>query len=469
MGQSRNGRLRVPPVRVEELFGRQPPADIDTELHAIQCVFLDDTADGRYAGLIFEALTPEHFTCIAHSLIFEAAKSLHRTGQPAPDFASARSVLDDRGDLERIPDETFSTLQGVAAAKTSAHYYAKRLREIRAKRLLIEAAALAIHAAYEPGAEAEQICADAVESITSLAVEAVQVEAKPLHTAAMSAVEKALSDKPNGINTGIGDLDIAIAPLMGGEMMILAARPGMGKSALAFQIAQNQPAPSVYITHEMTDEQLAMRAVCAIAEIPYRRVTQGKCSIDEQMQLSRAVAQLKSSQVMLLNGAGRTFDTLTAECRKLVQRRGVSLVVVDYLQLVQVASKHDNRQEAVATASHAMKRMAVECNIPVIVVSSVNRESGDAMPTQSHLRESGAIEYDADMILILHREDEFNRRKPGFQPDHKAMVAVEKHRNAEKRIVELQWDGPRMRFGNVQGPPPRSPREIQRTLEGIPT
>ena len=262
-----------------------------------------------------------------------------------------------------------------------------------------------------------------------------------------------LTPMPTGLATGFIELDELLTGLRKGEMIVLAARPSVGKTTLAMNIAMHiavvEKQPAAFFSLEMRKTEVAKRMLCAQAKIDMHQVGKGVLSEDERGRLIKASGELAQTQFFIDDTPGQTIFDIRPKSRRLKAQHDIKLVVIDYLQLMQQPRRAENRQVEVAEISRGVKALARELEVPVIALSQLNRdvEHSDRLPRLSDIRESGAIEQDADVVLLLHRP--VVDTGEGSEPTNEATVVVAKHRNGRTGKIQLQFQGEYVRFVNL--------------------
>jgi len=443
---------------------RLPPYAEEAEWGVLGSALLDPV---RVIDKSIESqLVPESFYIRSHQMLFETLVSMNRENRPVDiltvsDRLRAANKLDDVGGmpaLERLIDST----------PTAAHadYYISIVRQKHVLREIIDEARLAIEMCYSSEEAAEQTLAKVEQSIFEISnnQRSEMVPWDNLVKNAMDEIEVIYKSKKGftGIPTGFTDIDSKLQGLKNSEMIILAARPSMGKTSLALNIAENvatgrnhedaEPRPVAVFSLEMSAEQLVRRMLCSNARVPASKLTGGYIGEVNHGELVQAADALTKAPIFLDDAAGIEALELRARARRLKRRYDIQLIVIDYLQLLNFSQyAREGRQRETAAISGAMKGMAKELNIPVIVLSQLSRapETRDrhAVPKLSDLRDSGSIEQDADVVLLLRRPS----RIKGDEREHDrtlAIIDVAKNRNGPCGSVELNFAEDYTRFDN---------------------
>jgi len=258
-----------------------------------------------------------------------------------------------------------------------------------------------------------------------------------------------------GLETGFYELDEMTNGLQNGEMIIVAARPSMGKTAFALNVAEhiaaNNQKPVAVFSLEMGRQQLAQRLLCSRSTVDAHKLRRNTLSRDDFGRLAQAVGQLSEAPLYIDDTPGLTLLGLRAKARRLAARHDIAAIFVDYLQLMS-APGSESRQQEVSTISRGIKALARELSVPVVCLSQLNRQAEAReghRPRMSDLRESGSIEQDADVVMMLHREDYYHRGEDGYEMTHVAELIIAKQRNGPTGAVKLQFDGATTRFNNL--------------------
>lgn len=409
-------------------------------------------------------LSPEAFYIPAHRLLFETMLEMHREGRGKVDLLTVEDRLRSRNKLDAVGGAAFLE-HLVDGTPTAAHaeYYIGLVYDRYVLRQIISCAERAIEMCYQSDQDVSAVLSQTEQSFFEIGdwQRSPLVPWDRLVKSAMDEIEIICSQKRGvtGIPTGYDDLDNLLQGLHKGDMIVLAARPSMGKTSLALNIVENvargvrqidsKPLPVGVFSLEMSKDQLVKRMICSVAEVPSHRLA-GYISKEQHGRLVEAASILMKAPIYLDDTAGLEVDELRARARRMKRKFGIELVVVDYLQMLHCSrAARDGRQQEVAQISGSIKAMAKELNVPVLVLSQLSRapeqRSETAKPRLSDLRESGAIEQDADVVLMLRRPCKYDE-----DPEHEdrmlAYVEVAKHRNGQTGIVKLNFDEELTRF-----------------------
>ncbi|HEX2971157.1 MAG TPA: replicative DNA helicase [Tepidisphaeraceae bacterium] len=428
-----------------------PPHSIEAEMCLLASMMLDKDAIGQVVQLVDR----EAFFQADHQIIYDCLVKLYEQNKPI-DAVIVREELGKRQLLEEVGGVSYlaQILNAVPSAAHAAHY-AGIVREKYLLRQLIAASNDTLRDAYAPHEQADLVVDKAEKRIFDIAQKKVGGTVVPLETVLHEVFEMIENRGQRGLETGFFDLDDMLNGLQPGEMIIVAARPSMGKTAFAMNlvegIAAERNIPCAVFSLEMSKQQLAQRMLCSRGKIDSHKLRRGMLQAQEYQQLATVVGQLAKAPIWVDDSAGLTPLDLRAKARRLKLQHDIRCIMIDYMQLMDNPGP-DSRQQQISEISRAIKAVAREINVPVIALSQLNRatEGRDGhRPRMSDLRESGSIEQDADVIMLLHREDYYKMGEPDFQPDNIAEVIVAKQRNGPTGTVKLFFDNKSTRFENL--------------------
>jgi replicative DNA helicase len=423
---------------------RTPPQDIAAEQCALGGMLLSKDAIAD----VVEVIKPADFYRPAHQTVYDAILDLYGKGEPA-DPVTVAAELTRNGTLERIGGAPYlHTLIASVPTAANAGYYAEIVRERAILRRLVEAGTKVVQLGY--GA-AGPMGGD-VDDVVDRAQQAVYEVMEQRNNDDFIGLEAAMWQTYNeieaignrggelfGVPTGFRDLDELTNGLHAGQLIVVAGRPGLGKSTLGMDFLRSASIqhnlPAVLFSLEMGKSEITMRLLSAEARIPLTRIRTGTLTDDDWTKLARRMGEVAQAPMFIDDSPNLTMMEIRAKARRLSQRHGLRLVVVDYLQLMNSSRRVENRQQEVAEMSRSLKLLAKELDVPVVAVSQLNRgaeQRSDKKPQLSDLRESGAIEQDADMVILLHREDAYERESPRAG---EADLIVAKHRNGPTKDV----------------------------------
>lgn len=412
---------------------------------------------------VVESLRASDFYKPAHETIYEAILSLYGHGSPA-DAITVADELKKRCELTRVGGAAYlHTLIASVPTAANAQYYAEIVKEHAIMRRLIEAGTKIAQLGYANETEVDTLVDQAQAEIYAV----TDGNAKEDYVSFSEALEATMreidanSNRPDGVYgvpTDFIELDELTVGLHGGQMIVIAARPGVGKSTLALDIARSAAIhhhmATVFFSLEMSRTELAMRVLSAEGKISMGRLKKGDLDTEGWTNLATLQGRIDSAPLFIDDSPNMTLMEIRAKCRRLKQRNDLKLVVLDYLQLMSSGKKVESRQQEVSEFSRSLKLLAKELDVPVIALSQLNRGSEqrtDKRPMVSDLRESGSIEQDADMVILLHREDMYN---PESDRVGEADMIIAKHRGGPTRTIPLAFSGKYSRFNNMANEAP---------------
>jgi replicative DNA helicase len=420
---------------------RVPPNNVEAEESVLGSMMLSPEA----IASVVEAVRPEDFYRPAHTRIFRAMLAIYGRGEPV-DAITVVEELKRSHELDQIGGalEIFDLVERVPSP-ASAAYYAKIVADHALLRRLIDAASQIMTRAYAVPEDPRKL-ADEAEGMVYAVARAEEkdevVGLSDLVNDSMAALEH-IQQRDSafaGIPTGFVDLDNLLSGLQPGNLIVVAARPGVGKSSLVTNLARNvavdAAAPVAMFSLEMSRFEIGMRLLCGEAKVPWERVRTGRMHTEEWTRIVEAAETLHDAPLYIVDSGNVTIVDIRAKARRLKSRHGLGLIIVDYLQLMSGHGRIENRQQEVAEISRSLKLLAKELELPVIAVSQLNRNPesrGDKRPQLSDLRESGAIEQDADIVVFIHRDDGDEQMKG------KADLIVAKHRNGPTGNIPLTF------------------------------
>ena len=423
---------------------RIPPQNLEAEQSVLGAIMLDP-ATGASA---FELLHPEDFYRDNHRLMFTALKELFESGEPI-DLVAVAETLRQQGRLEQIGG--IATVAEIARSVPSAaniDYYAGLVAEKSLLRQLIRISAQIAEKGYEQGQEAMALIAEAEKMIMDLSLRQTKTGFAAIREVLLDTFEKIemlYANKGNltGVPTFFRDLDRITSGWQPSDLVIIAARPSMGKTALVLNMAQNAAVrakvPVVLFSLEMSKEQLVQRMLCSEAMVDQQRVRTGELLDSDWPKLTTAVGPLAEAPIFIDDTVGISLAELRSKARRLKVEHGLGMIVIDYLQLMTGGKKVESRQQEVAQISRGLKAIARELRVPVIALSQLNRgveQRQDKRPIMSDLLESGAIEADADVISFIYRDEYYH---PDSEKKGIAEIILAKHRNGPVGTVELGY------------------------------
>jgi replicative DNA helicase len=432
---------------------RTPPHDTLAEQSTLGGMLLskDAVAD------VIESIRGTDFYVPKHELIFEAILTLYSHGEPT-DVIAVTDELIKTGDLQRAGGADYlHTLTSIVPTAANAGYYATIVSERALLRRLVEAGTRIVQMGYAGQGEATELVNSAQAEIYSVTGAETAEDYVPLTIAVDAAVEeieaaRGRDGSMTGIPTGFAQLDELTNGLHGGQMIVVAARPAMGKSTLALDFARaaaiKHDMPTIFFSLEMGRSEIAMRLMSAEGAIPLQNMRKGTLDQRDWTTVAATRGRINDAPLYIDDSPNMTLVEIRAKCRRLKQRVGLKMVIIDYLQLMTSGKKVESRQQEVSEFSRALKLLAKELQVPVIALSQLNRGSEqrtDKRPQVSDLRESGSIEQDADMVMLLHRDSVYDKEvRPG-----EADLIVAKHRNGPTATIEIAFQGHFSRFTDM--------------------
>jgi replicative DNA helicase len=411
--------------------------------------------DNAVIGDIVQILRKEDFYHDAHQKIFEAGVALYDKSKPV-DLVSLAEELERRGHIEDIGRYPYlGELWEAAPTAANAEYYARIVRDKSLVRSLIHAGTEILRDAYNGSMPADELIEAAERQVLDVAERGITGQTFTLEQAIEETYDRI--DKRHtgeqmafsGLSTGYADLNEITAGLQKSELIIVGARPSVGKTSFALNLVRNiiseEKAPVFFVSLEQSRIELAERLLCCQARVDSHRLRKGNLTADDMQRIIDAGSELRNARLFIDDTPGQGMLRIAANARRLKHRQGIKLVIIDYLQLIEPDNRRDPRQEQVAQISRRLKFLARELEIPVIALAQVNRSSEDRQdhrPRLSDLRESGSLEQDADTVLLLHRPD---RYEPG-QHEGIIEVIIAKQRNGPTGEVTLAYLKQFMRY-----------------------
>ena len=407
-----------------------------------------------------EILKPDDFYRQDNKTIYEAILNLYNRAEPI-DIITVKSELTSLGKLEAVGGlEYIAVLPDKVPTTANVEKYIKIVEEKSILRRLIKASNELIDLGYAETEDVDTIMDQAEKKVFEISQGKNQKGYTPIKdilVESFAELEKLYNQKEpiTGIPTGFADLDYKTAGLHNSDLVLIAARPAMGKSAFALNLATNaavqSKVPVVIFNLEMSKSQLVSRILCSEAMVDSNKVRTGKIEEDDWVKLATALGPLSEAPIYIDDTPGITVTEIRAKCRKLKMEKNLGLIVIDYLQLIQGSGKRNSsREQEISEISRSLKILAKELDVPVIALSQLSRaaeQRADHRPMLSDLRESGAIEQDADIVMFLYRDDYYN---PDSEKKNIAEVIMAKHRAGSTGTVELLWLGSYTKFVNIE-------------------
>jgi replicative DNA helicase len=438
---------------------RLPPHSREAE----RCVLGSMLRDNGVIGDVLQILLTDALYADAHQKIFLGIRTLYDRGHPV-DLVTLAEYLKEQKQIEDVGGYGYlGELWDAAPTAANAEYYAKIVRDKAIVRNLIHAGTEILREAYDQAMSADELLGNAERKILDIAEKGITSQTFTLDQALIEAYDRIDTRQQHdqasisGLPTGFVDLDEKTAGLQNSELIILAARPSCGKTALSLGITRHviveEEKPVLFVSLEQSRIELAERLLCCQARVDSHRLRKGHLSSDDMQKLIEAGGILRNAKLFIDDTPGQGMLRIAANARRLKLRHGIRLVVIDYLQLIEPENRRDSRQEQVSQISRRLKFLARELSLPVLALAQVNRsaeERQDHKPRLADLRESGSIEQDADTVMILHRPEMY---EPG---QHEGIIEVNiaKQRNGPTGEITLTFIKQFMRFENfaVGGP-----------------
>ena len=430
---------------------RVPPHDLLAEQSAIGGMLLskDAVAD------VIEVVRGADFYIPKHEIIFDAVLSLYSHGEPT-DVIAVTDELTKSGELTRAGGaEYLHTLTSLVPTAANAGFYSTIVAEKAVLRRLVEAGTRIVQMGYASEGEVVDLVNNAQAEIYAVTGGVESEDFVPLTDAVTSAIDEIEAAKGRGgqmvgVPTGFAELDELTNGLHGGQMIILAARPAIGKSTLGLDFARSaaihNDLPVIIFSLEMGRSEIAMRLLSAEAAVPLQSMRKGSVHAQDWVTIASTRGRINDAPLYIDDSPNMTLVEIRAKCRRLKQRVGLRMVIIDYLQLMTSGKKVESRQQEVSEFSRALKLLAKELEVPVIAISQLNRgpeQRADKKPALSDLRESGSLEQDADMVILLHRESAYEADNPRAG---EADLIIAKHRNGPTKTVTVGFHGHFSRF-----------------------
>ena len=421
-------------------FERTPPQDLVAEQSVLGGMLLSKDAIAD----VVEILKERDFYRPAHELIYDAILDLYGRGDPA-DPVTVSAELTKRGEIARIGGAPYlHTLISSVPTAANAGYYAKIVRDRAILRRLVEAGTKIVQLGYSESGDVDD-AVDAAQAevyqVTESRLTEDYIQLSELMTPTLDEIEAIQNGiGAEGVMSGFIDLDRLTNGFHPGNMIVLAARPAVGKSTLGLDIARHASIhlgqTSVIFSLEMGRSEIAMRMISAEAQVALNNIRSGSMSDDEWSRVAMRTSQISQAPLFIDDSPNLSLMEIRAKARRLKQRHNLKLIVIDYLQLMTSGKRVENRQQEVSEFSRNLKLLAKELEVPIIAISQLNRspeQRADKKPMLSDLRESGSIEQDADMVILLHRDDLYDSQNRSGEAD----LIVAKHRNGPTRTITV--------------------------------
>ena len=436
-------------------LGKVPPQDIEAEQAVVGSMLTDQ--DAVVAAI--ETLKPEDFYREDNKIIYEAILNIYNRAEPI-DIITLKSELSSIGKLDAVGGlEYIAQLPDKVPTTSNVDRYIKIVQDKAMLRNLIKTANEIISLGYDQTEDVEDVMDHAEKKIFDVMQRKNQkgyTSIKDILIESFTKLEELYNQKQHvtGVPTGFIELDKKTAGLHGSELILIAARPAMGKSAFALNIgtyaATRANIPVAIFSLEMSKDQIGNRILCSEALVDSNNVRTGELNDEELSKLAETSGELSQAQIFVDDTPGISVMEIRAKCRKLKLEKNIGLVIIDYLQLIQGSGKSSSREQEIAEISRSLKILAKEIDVPVIALSQLSRaveSRPDHRPMLSDLRESGSIEQDADIVMFLYRDDYYNEES---EKKNIAEVIIAKQRAGSTGTVELAWLGNYTKFANLE-------------------
>lgn len=430
---------------------RTPPHDLLAEQSTLGGMLLskDAVAD------VIETVRGVDFYIPKHEIIYGAILSLYSHGEPT-DVIAVSDELTKTGELSRAGGADYlHTLTALVPTAANAGFYASIVAEKAVLRRLVEAGTRIVQMGYASEGEVTDLVNNAQAEIYGVAGGVTAEDYVPLTDAVTQAIDDieaaaGRDGQMTGVPTGFTDLDRLTNGLQPGQLVIIAARPALGKSTVALDFCRSASIkhnlPSIFFSLEMGKSEIAMRLLSAEASVPLQNMRKGTVEARDWTTIAATRGRIADAPLYIDDSPNMTLVEIRAKCRRLKQKAGLKMVVIDYLQLMTSGKKVESRQQEVSEFSRALKLLAKEIEVPVVALSQLNRgpeQRADKKPAISDLRESGSLEQDADIVILLHRESAYEKENPRAG---EADFIVAKHRNGPTDTVTVGFHGHFSRF-----------------------
>ncbi len=446
-------------MSITQQLERIPPQNLEAEQSVLGSMLLDRDAIAR----AIEGLRPEDFYRDAHRVIFTAMLDLFERGEPV-DLITITNRLGGMGKLEDVGGATYlASLPNVVPTAANVDYYASIVLEKSMLRALINAGTHIASMGYEGADDVAALIDHAEKLVFGIAsrrnVQDFQA-IKEILKQSFEKIDKRYQEKGTvtGVATGFSDLDMLTSGLQPSDMVIVAARPSVGKTTFSTNIAQRaalvDKIPVAIFSLETSKEQLVQRILCSEAQVDNTKLRTGFLADEDWRKLARAMGGLSEAPIFIDDSATLSVIEMRAKARKLKAEHGLGLIVIDYIQMIQSFKRAENRTQELSEIARSIKSLAKELDVPIIAISQLSRAVealGQKRPMLSHLRESGEIEQVSDLVIFLYREDYYDVEKA--QKENKeniCEVIIAKHRNGPIGTVELYFHKEYSRFANLE-------------------
>lgn len=433
-----------------------PPHDIEAEKSVLGAILIDSSA----INLVAEFLKPEYFYIPEHQVIFSSMLTLFEKQQPI-DLVTIKSELQQQGSLKKIGGTSYlSELINIVPTSAYVEHYGQIVKSHFAKRKLIDIASRLVEKSFDEKGDVRRLLDQAEVEIFALSQEHLHrdfIELKEILAESFERLDELMKRGTHlrGVPTGFKDLNNKLAGMQDSNLLILAARPGIGKTTLALNIALHvatkEKLPVGFFSLEMSKEELVDRLLVGQADIDAWRLKTGRLSDEDYKKITEAMGDLSEAPIFIDDTPGVSVLEMRTKARKLKVEKNLKFLVVDYLQLADSGRRFDSRVQEVSFISQGLKNLARELRIPVLAISQLSRaveQRGSRKPQLADLRESGAIEQDADVVMFLYHEEE----SEDLLDQNKRLIRlyIAKHRNGPTGEIDLMFRGDRVKFYGVE-------------------
>jgi len=434
-----------------------PPQSIEAEMSILGGILVDNEAINR----VLEVLSPEDLYRESHRKIMRAMIELNERGEPC-DLITMTTILRKKGELEEVGGGAYlATLVDFVPMAANISYYCKIVKEKYITRKLISAATDIVSNGFEDKVEVEELLDNAQKVIFEISENKLRPSYYKVSDILKDTIKniELLYEKKElvtGVPTGYTDLDKLTAGFHAGDLVIIAGRPAMGKTTFALNVAQyaavdsDKKFPAAIFSLEMPKEQLVERLLCSASRVDLTRLRSGHLQENDWPKLIKGAGLLHNSKIFIDDTPSITVMELRSKARRLKAEHDIGIIVIDYLQLMRGGANSESRQQEISEISRSLKALAKELSIPVVALSQLNRsleQRTDKRPMMSDLRESGAIEQDADIIMFVYRGEVYDKENEDLKG--KAEVIIGKHRSGPIGTVDLAFRGEFTRFENL--------------------
>lgn len=461
--KTRNQSKQRKPVGLANTLelGKLPPQAVDLEESVLGALMLEKEAVNE----VIDVLQPESFYKEAHQKIYEAIKDLFGDSEPI-DILTVTERLRKKGELEVVGGPFYiSQLTNKIGSAANVEFHARIISQKYIQRELIQISTDTITKAYDETTDVFELLDEAESNLFRVAEGNIKKNFENMSDLVQQAIKQveqlsAQADGVSGVPTGFTELDRVTSGFQKSDMVVLAARPGMGKTAFVLSMARNTAVdfnmPVAVFSLEMSSLQLVNRLIASETELDAEKLKKGNLQPHEWQQLNAKVSKLTKAPLFIDDTPALNVFELRAKCRRLKSQHDIQMVIIDYLQLMTAGSDKGNREQEISTISRSIKSIAKELNVPIIALSQLSRavetRGGDKRPQLSDLRESGAIEQDADMVMFIYRPEYYglNEDEEGNDTTGTGEIIIAKHRNGGLENVRLKFIGNLAKFTNLE-------------------